>query len=402
METPTTNRRYRGEVVYIYAFDIAYELRDLTVPTLLGQPLANFVVDTGKRGPKQLFFYRPRMIRLPSVERIGPRGLVRVEQVVKLLSIGAISISVRVPFSVDHVEELVNYHDLHFNNSTLYDDVRHLAEQVRKELAPFCIRPVRELAEEEAYTVFCIESPVCTPDGQPLNAEDWLQSHNRTVAGLLMQETDTAHLSRQETRESTDRHLSYYENDLVVVDWDAAIIVDEPRHFDETLYALELANLQLTELEAIDHLLDDALDRSYRDLGQQPMRGRGSVLRELRELRVDMTRMSDELLNISKFFGDWHLARIYQHVSARFHLADWHRTVDDKLKNLDSLYQLLQHDQNNRWMLILEITIVLLLVIDLVVLPSTYATRERGGNILPDINFKKAKQEAHGEQKKFF
>ena len=53
-------------------------------------------------------------------------------------------------------------------------------------------------------------------------------------------------------------------------------------------------------------------------------------------------------------------------------------------------------------MLILEITIVLLLVIDLVVLPSTYATRERGGNILPDINFKKAKQEAHGEQKKFF
>jgi hypothetical protein len=32
------------------------------------------------------------------------------------------------------------------------------------------------------------------------------------------------------------------------------------------------------------------------------------------------------------------------------------------------LYQLLNHDQTNRWMLILEVTIVLLFVIDLVIL----------------------------------
>ena len=48
--------------------------------------------------------------------------------------------------------------------------------------------------------------------------------------------------------------------------------------------------------------------------------------------------------------------------------ADWHRTIDDKLQTLDDLYQLLNHDQTNRWMLILEVTIVLLFVIDLVIL----------------------------------
>jgi hypothetical protein len=199
-------------------------------------------------------------------------------------------------------------------------------------------------------------------------AADWLRNHSRTVAGLLMQETDVARLSQQETRESTDRHLSYYEHDLVVVDWDAAVLVDEARHFDETVYVMELANLQLAELEAYDRLLDAALSRSYRDLARQPWRNRDNVMRELRELRIDLTRMSDELLNISKFFGDWHLARVYQNISARFHLPDWHRTVDDKLAGLDSLYQLLQHDQNNRWMLILEATIVLLFIIDLVLL----------------------------------
>ncbi len=92
------------------------------------------------------------------------------------------------------------------------------------------------------------------------------------------------------------------------------------------------------------------------------------VQRELREIRVDFARLSDELSNITKFFGDWHLARIYQGVSARFHLSDWHRTIDDKLKTLDDLYQLLRAEQNNRWMLILEASIVLLFIIDLIIL----------------------------------
>ena len=88
----------------------------------------------------------------------------------------------------------------------------------------------------------------------------------------------------------------------------------------------------------------------------------------MREIRIDLARFSDELSNITKFFGDWHLARIYENISARFHLGDWHRTIDEKLKTLDNLYQLLSQDRNNRWMLTLEVTIVLLFVIDLVLL----------------------------------
>ncbi|HVU99713.1 MAG TPA: hypothetical protein VHH88_00025, partial [Verrucomicrobiae bacterium] len=89
---------------------------------------------------------------------------------------------------------------------------------------------------------------------------------------------------------------------------------------------------------------------------------------ELREIRIDLARFSDELSNITKFFGDWHLARIYETLAKRFHLSDWHRNIDKKLQTLADLYQLLNHDQTNRWMLILEVTIVLLFVIDLMLL----------------------------------
>jgi hypothetical protein len=246
--------------------------------------------------------------------------------------------------------------------------VRRLAEEIRAELKPYLVRPTPTLADEEAYTVFCLKAPPAGPDGRPVSAEEWLAAHRRQVAGLLTQETDPGHLSRQEANESTNRYLSYYGDDLVVMDWDAALLVDEPQEFEETLYILELANLQLAELEAYDRLLDEALERSYRDLGEHPLRSRAQTMRDLRDIRIDLARFSDELSNITKFFGDWHLARIYETISSRFHLAEWHQTLAQKLKTLDDLYQILKHDQTNRWMMILEATIVLLFIIDLVIL----------------------------------
>src|SRR5438552_1539947 len=167
-----------GEVVYMYAFDVAYEMIRTPVRELLGQPAAQFVVDASKRSPRQLFFYRPQMVGLPPIEKIGPRGPLRLERSVKLLPAGAISITVRV-----------------------------------------------------------------------------------------------------------------------VIDWDADVIIDEPRYFDEILYLMELANLQLAELEAYDRMLDDAVERSYRDLSIRRLGGLSttSVQRELREIRVDLARLQDEL-----------------------------------------------------------------------------------------------------------
>jgi len=95
MTQPT---QYRGEVVYIYAFDVAYGIKREPIERLLGHPVAQFVVDASKRNPRQLFFYRPQMVRFPPVEYAGPSGPVRIQRTIKLLPVGAISIIVRVPF----------------------------------------------------------------------------------------------------------------------------------------------------------------------------------------------------------------------------------------------------------------------------------------------------------------
>jgi hypothetical protein len=371
----TSAGSYSGQVVYMYAFDVAYEMIRRPVDRLLGQPVAEFAPGAAKRQPRQDFFYRPQMVRLPPVERLTDRGVVRVERTVKVLPVGAISIAVRVPFDGCTLDDLVGFHELRFADGTfLYDEVRRLADEVRQDLREYYIRPVEQFRDEEAYTVFCINSPLpgASSDGaiEIPSAESWYGVNRRAIAALLTEEPNPELLSEQESEESTGRYYSYYRRDLVVIDWDAALVVDEPRFFDETLYILELSNVQLAELEAYDRILDNTLERSYRDIAARRFKSRAglNVQKELREIRVDLARLSDELSNITKFFGDWHLARIYQGVSARFHLADWHHTIDEKLKTLDDLYQLLTAERNNRWMLILEASIVLLFVIDLIIL----------------------------------
>ncbi len=60
----------------------------------------------------------------------------RVERTVKLLPVGAVSITARVPFAVERIQDLVGYHDIEFSNGSLHQEVRELARQLQAELAP--------------------------------------------------------------------------------------------------------------------------------------------------------------------------------------------------------------------------------------------------------------------------
>jgi len=81
---------------------------------------------------------------------------------------------------------------------------------------------------------------------------------------------------------------------------------------------------------------------------------------------MDITKMSEELTNITKFVGDWYLARVYLSCKHRFHLGHWEATVDQKLHEIDRLYTLAHEGVNERRMLVMEAAIVALFVFEVV------------------------------------
>jgi len=155
---------------------------------------------------------------------------------------------------------------------------------------------------------------------------------------------------------------------LAVIDWDAALVVDLTGYVDDVLYALELANLQLEEFRVMDQRLDAYLDRAYEDLERKrlPLFGAAAkTLRHLRRFRVDVAKLTDEVTHITKFFGDWHLARVYLGAHDRFYLDQWRASVEQRLAQVDKLYSVVHTEVNEKRMLWLEIAIVICFVIDL-------------------------------------
>ncbi len=360
-----------AEIIYLYAFDIAQEADLQKIEAMLRGSAERYEFGRLKDAPRSFPMYRPLSIRLDAMTAKGVAGPMKLFASVKLFAIGAMSIKVRMPVVCDQLSELQKYHDAVMEDgATLDQRVFEIARRTFDNILPALDTPVDKLQPPEGYTVFCISAP--PGKAAETDSELWLRSHEREVAGLLVGEADPARLSNQEVQDTTRCCYSYYKRDLAVIDWDAALLIDAPEEYNDTLYVIEAANLQLEELRVYDTRLDQALDKAYDDVERaaRPLvfSGRQRVLDELRAIRMDITKVADEISNITKFFGDWHLARVYMGCATRFHLAEWENMVSSKLRALDNLYTMLQQDSASRAMILLDLAIVGLFVLDLIII----------------------------------
>jgi hypothetical protein len=349
----------KGEVVYLHAFDVGNEIVMPRVQSLLGQKAYPYEVHADHTFPKDVPLYKPLAVE-PPVD-VPMRGN-PVRLLVRVYDVGVVTIALRVDFDVESLLDLVPYHNPQLDDGMpLHQLARQLCPEVVKSLGGALIRPTPP-TEPEAYTVFCL-----TELGVIQDVNRWLAEERRAVAGLLT-ETDPNRLSEAQVAEVLRLQRSFENADLVVIDWDAALMIDLTGYTDDALYVLELANLQLEEFKAMDRTLDRYLERAYADLEKRKFSLFGvasRVLRELRWFRVDVTKLADEVSHITKLLGDWHLARVHVAARERFYLDQWRSSVERRLGQLDQIYSVLQGEINDQRMLLLEVIIVVLFVVDL-------------------------------------
>jgi hypothetical protein len=288
-----------------------------------------------------------------------------VRLLARVYEVGVVSVTIRVPFARKSLAELIPFHAPVLDDGRPFDALaREECAEVRQRLTDALVRPGAE-TEPEAYTLFYL-----TQLGDERDANRWLAGCQREVAGLLT-ETPAERLSEAQVAEVLRLRRSFENTDLVVIDWDAALVVDLDGYAEDVLFVLELANLQLEEFRWMDRALDGYLERAYDDLGRRRWWAFGraaGILRSLRRLRVDLARLADEVTHITKFVGDWHLARVYLLARERFHLDQWRSSVDQRLGELDRLYTITRGDQYDRRMLWLEVVIVIFFAVDLLIL----------------------------------
>lgn len=203
-----------------------------------------------------------------------------------------------------------------------------------------------------------------------VSAEDLLGGYSVELASLLLGERKR--LAASEAHEALRVRFSYHEDDLTIVQWDSAFVYDRAESARATEDILEFANSQLLELRTYDALLDNELDVIYK---MQPAetprslsgRREAEQAETLRYLLVDVLELVDRSSNALKVVGDAYYARIYRAASARLGLTDWQRQIDRKLASVGEMYRFFSDRARNRRDVFLEVTIVVLVAVEVVI-----------------------------------
>lgn len=349
-----------GHITALYLFDIAEEIDLAAVAEVLQAQPTRARFEPKSYAPAYLQYQTAPilidspMLDLPEIAGCRPR--------VKVFDYGVISISLSRPFAG-------GWEELAAASARLGDieqQVEDLSRTIWRKLAAALVkgRPP-DLGED--YVIFAI-----TELSERLTADELVTRHGRAIAAILRGERDP--LSAQERDEVLRHRLSYLASDLIVPTWSTAFVYDTDAGVQEALEIFELANSQLLELRYYDDLLDRELSRIYNEL-ERPhwpdwLGGRRSRRQadELHALFIDVNELTDKTENTLKMVGDVYAARLYTLVAARLGLAQWKRSLDEKLGTLDAIYRFTVEQVQLSRANLLELLIVLILVLELVLI----------------------------------
>jgi hypothetical protein len=246
-----------------------------------------------------------------------------------------------------------------------------------RELPPLLerIAPATERARlapvSEEYRIYRIDRLVGT-DGERIKGPPLELVSDEQLVSLLVGER--RRLSTTARRELAPYRFSYYEDDLTVLTWESALVV-EPRQEDRDVeFVLEFANAQLLELRLFDSQLDAELPNLYdrveaaRTRSRPRLAGRfRAVLSDLQTRVADVTETVERVENALKVTNDVYLARVYAAALDLFREQAWRRGVERKLGILRETYVMLNSEAQASRAELLEIAIVVLIVAELVV-----------------------------------
>lgn len=243
--------------------------------------------------------------------------------------------------------------------------VVHHLRLLTERMAPAIERPQIASVRED-YTVFRV-TRVEGGHGDVVTAQRLAELD---VVPLLLNESRA--LSVEARRELLPHRFSYYSDDLAILTWDNALVVEPGEQDTDLQYILEFANAQLLELRYYDAVLDaelprlyDAIDAARARRSVFPGRRFAGLLSRLQAQVADSTELVERVENALKVTNDVYLARVYSASLELFRGKAWRAGIDRKLAILRDTYSMLNQEAQAARSETLEIAIVMLIVAEL-------------------------------------
>ena len=222
------------------------------------------------------------------------------------------------------------------------------------------------------------------PNAQPLQEDYLLAMVNRVEPAMTAEDMlagadlvpllsgETRPLAEGARRDQLRHRFSYYPEDLAVLTWDRAFIL-EPRGETDVADVLEMANAQLLEMRSYDEMLDAELPRMRDLVGAARRRANllaarrySRLARRLYTLVAEVTQLAERVDNALQVTEDVYLARVYAAAMEQFRVANVSAAVDRKLAIIRETYTALHGEAAGARAELLEIAILALIALEIV------------------------------------
>jgi hypothetical protein len=349
-----------GSVLVLIQFDVCEAIRLDSLRQILGARTLEHP-SLKHPAPGYVRYQRPPVIE--PIETLILESGERLQGQIKYYDYGVISVVFELPFSGDW-ETLVRLGsrwvwDVDFSG--------HASKIVRKKLersAPAMVKPYPEWLSED-YFIFHVREMTGSPAANELVA-----SHGARIAQIVRGET--AQLSDGERNEILQSRTSYYPNDLAVIGWNGAFLYDTASGAETAIQLLEYANSQLLEFRHYDELLTRELESVYASLDKGTgMLARWRLARDATKLHtvlLDVSELTEHADNAIKFLSDMFSARLYKLAALKVGVPDYKDLVTQKVRTAEELYHFMVDQFNQSRAFVLEFTVVVILIIELIYL----------------------------------
>jgi hypothetical protein len=364
-----SNARVEGSAIVYRLFDVGYEIHLARAFEILSTNAPERARPLRGEGQAIQIKNPPVTVTL-GIERVSIDGRdVDAEVSARIFDFGVVSLRLRVPAPprVTWMEyaDFGNAVDVRTDLTPLF--LRHLDALVTRMAPAIERRSVAAVTED--YVVFRITG-FSGPEGGESSAEIL---RDEDVAPLLLNERRP--LSHMALRELLPNRFSYFSDDLAILTWDNALVVEPAAEDTDIQYILEFANAQLLELRVYDALLDAQLPMMYSRVAGARRGGLARIIRryapllgDLQTLVADSTEVVERVENSLKVTDDVYLARVYSAALDIFRGRVWRSGIDRKLAIIRETYSMLNDEAQASRAEALEVAIVLLIVAELVVM----------------------------------
>ncbi len=355
----------QGSILVYRVFDIADEIDLTAVEKTLSQDTGKSRLEFAKTGRYAVMMRNaPIRLELGEVSLKIKSETFQVKTFATLWDYGVLSIVFQIP-----IEKGTSWQRLVSQASVIYgevgggEDIDFQARKKSREISQLVrsfAKGSREWDVYEDYVIYFLQ------DVQGIqSAADLLKKSD--LPSLLLGE-DEEKLSTQ-TRESIlENVFQYSERDLVVIDWNSAVILEPSGHRDIP-DVIEFAVTHLLEVRYYDNLLDDKLSELYDAIEVERhgiLRNQFSkIMKEANTRFIDFSEFIERIDNSLKVVGDIYLAVIFRAAVRRFRIQDWQQDITRKMNIMARVSELLQGEINTSRGHWLELVIIFLIAFEI-------------------------------------